>query len=88
MRLFLEKYISLIQFILLFTNFKFTLFFYSYYYPYSSIIDLKDCMLLLKLDSTEIRNLAKDATLPLEVKQYPLSACCAPRSLLICAVRC
>lgn len=68
-RLFLEKYISLIQFILLFTNFKFTLFYSYYYHPYSSIIDLKDCMLLLKLDSTEIRNLAKDATLPLEVKQ-------------------
>lgn len=27
-------------------------------------------MLLVKLDNTETRNLAKDATLPLEVKQY------------------
>lgn len=87
MRFFLEKYINLTQFILLFTNFRFTLF-YSYYYPYSSIIDLKDCMLLVKLDNTEIRNLAKDAALPLEVKQYPISASCAPLGLLICPVRC
>lgn len=45
-------------------------------------------MLLVKLDNTEIRNLAKDAALPLDVKQYPILASCAPLSLLIYAVRC
>lgn len=64
MWLYLEKYISLIQFILLFTNFRVK----RPPHPYSSIIDLKDCMLLVKLGNTEIRDLAKDVTLPLVVK--------------------
>lgn len=65
MWLYLEKYISLIQFILLFTNFRVKA---HPPHPYSSITGLKDCMLLVKLGNTEIRDLVKDVTLPLVVK--------------------
>lgn len=50
LRLYLEKYINLIQLILLFTNFRAVMLFFC---PYSRIVGLKNCMLLVKLDTAK-----------------------------------
>lgn len=81
MWLYLEKYIDLIYL---------AVYKLQRYYTFSilvlSWVGCKKCMLLARLDNTEIRKSAKDVTLPLGGKPYLISEGRVSISLLICTV--